>query len=116
MFDDFLLDSDSIQFSAVGEYRIKEKRVDALIGVQPFETIDKAISAIPVIGWVLTGEGDELFVLCLKAEGNIGNPHITLAPNDTISKPMANTLLRILELPGKIMTKPQELIRKPKKK
>jgi hypothetical protein len=115
-FDDFLMDSDSIQFSAVGQYRINEKEIHALIGVQPFETIDKAISAIPIVGWILTGEGGELFVICLTAEGSIKDPQISIAPNDTVSKPMANTLMRILKLPGKIISKPQELIRESQKK
>ncbi len=115
-FDDFLMDSDSIQFSAVGKYRINEKEINALIGVQPFETIDKAISAIPIVGWILTGEGDELFVICLSAEGSIKDPQISLAPTDTVSKPMANTLMRILKLPGKIISKPRELIRESQKK
>lgn len=115
-FDDFLLDSDSIQFSAVGEYRINDKEINALIGVQPFEAIDKAINVIPIIGWVLTGEGDELFVICLRAEGSIENPDISLAPNDTVSKPVANTLLRLLKLPGRIITQSRDLIREPKPK
>jgi len=115
-FDDFLLDSDSIQFSAVGQYRINEKEIQAHIGVQPFETIDKAISAIPIVGWLLTGDGDELFVICLTAEGSIKDPQISLATSDTVSKPMANTLMRILKLPGKIISKPQELLRESQNK
>ena len=110
-FNDFLLDSDSIQFSAVGQYRINEQEIDALIAVQPFETIDRAISAIPIIGWVLTGDGNTLFVICLKAEGSIADPQIGLATSDTVSKPVADTLLRVLKLPGKIITTPQELMR-----
>ena len=115
-FNDFLLDSDSLQFSAVGQYRLNEAEIDALIGVQPFETIDKAISVIPIIGWVLTGEGDKLFVICLKAEGSIEDPKIGLATGDTVSKPVADTLLRVLKLPGTIITKPQNLIRETEKK
>ncbi len=115
-FDDFLMDSDSIQFSAVGQYRINEKEIQAHIGVQPFETIDKAISAIPIVGWLLTGDGDELFVICLTAEGSIKDPHISLATSDTVSKPMANALMRILKLPGKIISKPQELLRESQNK
>jgi uncharacterized protein YhdP len=111
-FDDFIMDSDSIQFSAVGSYSINEKQVDALIGVQPLETIDRAISAIPILGWVLTGEGKEFFVICFKAYGAIEDPKIRLATDDTVSKPMVDTLLRIYKLPAKIITKSQDLIRK----
>ena len=112
-FDDFVLDSDSIQFSAVGSYNIREKQIDALIGVQPLETIDKAISAIPLVGWVLTGEDKELLVIAFKAYGDIEDPKIRLATDGTMSKPMADTLLRIYKLPGRIIKKSRELIRKP---
>jgi len=114
-FDNFFLDSDSIQFSAVGSYSINEKQIDALVGVQPLETFDKAINAIPVLGWVLTGDGDEWLVICFKAYGDIEDPKIRLATDDTISKPMADTLLRIYKLPGRIIKKSRELIPKSKR-
>jgi len=56
-FDDFYLDSNSVQFSAIGSYNLETKVIDSTIGVQPLETLDLAVSVIPVIGWVLTGEG-----------------------------------------------------------
>ncbi len=110
-FDDFFLDSDSIQFSAIGTYSIGDKQIDALVGVQPLETVDKAISAIPILGWVLTGDGKEFFVICFKAYGDIEDPKIRLATDDTVSQPMAETLLRIYKLPGRIIKKSQAFMR-----
>ena len=79
-FDDFYLDSNSIQFSAIGNYNIETKIIDSTIGVQPLETLDKAVSVIPVIGWVLTGEGKKLIVISFTATGDISKPEIDLAP------------------------------------
>jgi len=62
---------------------------------------------------VLTGEDKELLVIAFKAYGDIEDPKIRLATDDTMSKPMADTLLRIYKLPGRIIKKSRELIRKP---
>ncbi len=109
-FDDFYLDSDSIQLSAVGTYTINTHEIDALVGVQPLESLDRAVSAIPVIGWVLTGDGGKLIVVTLSITGTTDNPVINLAPVNRVSEPMADTLLRVLKLPEKLIQKPKELI------
>jgi len=104
-FDDFYLDSNSVQFSAIGSYNLETKVVDSTIGVQPLETLDLAVSVIPVIGWVLTGEGKKLFVISFSATGDISNPKIDLAPSSTISQPASDTLIRILDLPERLIDK-----------
>lgn len=109
-FKDFLLDSDSIQLSAAGSFNFTNKEIDAVVGVQPLETLDWAISAIPVIGWVLTGDEGRLIVVTLKLTGPIDNPAIKVAPMDTLSAPMSETLLRILRLPSKLMETPENIM------
>lgn len=104
-FDDFYLDSNSVQFSAIGSYNLETKVIDSTIGVQPLETLDLAVSVIPVIGWVLTGEGKKLFVISFSATGDISNPKIDLAPSSTISQPASDTLIRILDLPERLIDK-----------
>ncbi|MCD6570986.1 MAG: AsmA-like C-terminal domain-containing protein [Deltaproteobacteria bacterium] len=109
-FDDFYLDSNSIQFSAIGEYNLNTKIIDALVGVQPLETVDKTISLIPLIGWVLTANNGRFIVISLKVKGDIDDPSILPAPINTISKPVVNTILRTLKLPKKIITHPGILL------
>ena len=62
-FDDFALDSNSIQLSLVGKYSLKTKKIDANIGVQPLESVDWTVSKIPIVGWVLTGDKGKLIVV-----------------------------------------------------
>ncbi len=109
-FDDFYLDSDSIQLSAVGAYAVNTGEIDALVGVQPLETIDRAVSAIPVIGWVLTGDDGKLIVVTLSIKGTTAKPEIELAPVNAVSASMADTLLRVLQLPEHIISKSKSLI------
>ncbi|MFZ5573269.1 MAG: AsmA-like C-terminal domain-containing protein [Thermodesulfobacteriota bacterium] len=115
-FNDFYLDSDSIQLSAVGSYSMNTNAIDALVGVQPLETLDRAVSAIPVIGWVLTGDGGKLIVVTLRVSGTTDKPEINLAPVDSVSGSVSETLLRVLKLPGKLIHKPRELITGEEKK
>jgi uncharacterized protein YhdP len=98
-FKNLYLDSDSIQLSAVGKYTINTNLIDAIVGVQPLESIDKAVNVIPLLGWVLTGDDDKLFVITMKVMGTTEDPDIRLTPGSTLSQPVADTLLRILKLP-----------------
>ncbi len=114
-FDDFALDSNSLQLSAVGDYSLKTRNIDAIMGVQPFETIDRAIHAIPLLGWVLTGDKGKLIVVSMKVKGNIDDPSVQLAPAETISNPVKSSLIRALRLPSEIMGKTRDLFPNSKK-
>jgi len=109
-FDDFYLDSPSLQLSAVGVYAIDKKWIDSILVVQPLETIDKTLGFIPLLGWVLTGDDGKFIVVSLVLQGHTDNPSVRLAPVDTIAKPIAQTLLRLIKLPEKIITRPKDLI------
>lgn len=109
-FDDFYLDSNSIQFSAVGKYDTSTRMIDAIVGVQPLETIDKAISLVPILGWVLTSDKGGFLVISLDIKGDINDPSVVIAPINTISKPIIRTLLNTLKLPKEIITQPDILI------
>ncbi len=113
-FEDFYLDSSSIQLSSMGNFDIKTKQIDAVLGVQPLESLDKAISAIPIVGSMLTGSDNKLILISLKITGNVHNPVIRIARRDTLSEPMTNSLLRILELPETLLESSKELITVPK--
>lgn len=109
-FDDFYLDSNSIQFSAVGKYNTSTRIIDAIVGVHPLETIDKAISLVPLLGWVLTSDNGGFLVISLDIKGDINDPSVVIAPISTVSKPIIRTLLKTLRLPKEIITRPDILV------
>jgi len=109
-FDDFLFDSNSLQMSSVGRYSINKKEIDAVVTVQPFETIDKVLGLIPVVGWILTGDDNRFVIVNLTVKGKIEDPDIRVAPIDTLSKPVVGILLRTLKLPIEIIRNPQKMI------
>jgi uncharacterized protein YhdP len=102
-FDDFSLDSNSLQLSAVGTYELKTKKIDAVLGVQPLEAVDKTLSLIPILGWVLTGDKGRLVVVSMKVQGQIEDPKVQIAPIKTISNAIRRPLLRALRLPSHIL-------------
>lgn len=102
-FDDFSLDSNSIQVSAVGRYALDSKRIDAVIGVQPLESLDRTIGMIPVVGWVLTGDNGKFIVVSMKVNGTMDDPSVTVAPVETLTNTVAASLLRSLKLPGRLV-------------
>lgn len=112
-FEDFYMDSSSIQLSCMGNFDLKTKQIDAILGIQPLESLDKAISSIPVVGWMLTGSDNKLILISLKITGDIRNPVIRIARRDTLSEPVADSLLRILELPETLIESSKELMTAP---
>jgi hypothetical protein len=109
-FDDLSLDSNSIQASAVGTYTLGSKKIDASLGVQPLETIDRAVSLIPVVGWVLAGDKGRFIVLSMKVSGTLDDPRVMVAPIDTLSNTVAASLLRSLRLPGRLIDESLQVI------
>ncbi len=109
-FNDFYIDSNSVQISAVGQYLIRSHHLDAVLGIEPLETFDKTIHQIPIVGWVLTGEKGSFIVVSLRVRGPIDDVTVKYMPADTITKPVAESLLRILKLPRDLVTKPGEVI------
>jgi hypothetical protein len=110
-FDNFYLDSNSIQLSASGTYAMKTDRIDALLGIRPLETVDRAVALIPVIGWLLVGGAHEgMFIIYCKMTGSFDELRVLPAPMITIARGIGATLLRTIMLPYTIFTKPQKLL------
>ncbi len=79
------------------------------MGIEPLQTFDKTISQIPIVGWVLTGEKGVLIVINLHVLGPVDNPSVTSKAAGSLTKSVAESLLRILKLPLDIITKPGEV-------
>ena len=98
---DLTVDSEAIRLTAVGEYDIAAGRVNVVVGALPFITIDRAISAVPLLGEALTGEDKSLIGYYFKAEGPLDNPEITSVSLEALTEGLRGMLKRIMELPAK---------------
>ncbi|HOJ15313.1 MAG TPA: AsmA-like C-terminal domain-containing protein, partial [Deltaproteobacteria bacterium] len=102
-FDDFSLESDSLQVFSAGTYDLDTRAIDAVVGVQPLESLDRTIGMIPVVGWVFTGDSGRFIVVSMRVSGTMDDPKVALAPVDTLSNTVVATMLRSLKLPSKLV-------------
>jgi hypothetical protein len=110
-FDDFHFASDSIQMSVVGKYLLRKREVDVVAGVQPLETLGRIVSAVPLLGWVMTGDDKKLLVVMLKIHGNIEDPVVVPQPVDTLSNSVRGIVLRSMQLPTELIMNPENVIK-----
>ncbi len=107
---DFFIDSNAMHISMVGTVNIVKEDLNLLIGVQPLQTVDKVISRIPVVGWILTGGDGSLITTYFEAKGNWADPHVTAIPVKSMASGTLNIFRRIFELPVRLFTDSGEVL------
>jgi uncharacterized protein YhdP len=105
-----LLDSNAINISTVGKFDLVRNELDLAIGVQPLQTVDKVVSRIPIVGWILTGKDHSLITTYFEAKGPIEDPRVTAVPVKSLAKGVLNIFKRVFELPGRLFTDTGEVI------
>ena len=104
------LDSDAINLSAVGRLDLMKNELDLTIGVKPLQTVDKVVSRIPIVGWVLTGKDRSLITTYFEAKGRMEDPRVTAVPVKSLAKGVLNIFQRVFQLPGRLITDTGEVI------
>lgn len=101
---DLLIDSDAMRITTVGEIDIKAKQIDMIVGVQPFQTVDKIISSIPLAGRILTGDKKALIVFYYTVKGDMDDPQITAVPFESLGEGILGIFKRLLSTPQELLT------------
>ncbi|MBU2591442.1 MAG: AsmA-like C-terminal domain-containing protein [Nitrospinae bacterium] len=99
---DFLLDSDSLRMSGVGDINLKDNSLDMIIGVQPFQLIDSALSSLSLVGKVLTGERGAFIVHYYSVTGPLNDLQIKGMPLETVNRLVSNAIMGLINLPETI--------------
>jgi len=107
---DLMLDSNAMNISAVGNFDLAHNKLDLTIGVQPLQSVDKVVSRIPIVGWILTGKDHSLITTYFEAKGPIEDPRVTAVPVKSLAKGVLNIFKRVFELPAKLFTDTGEVI------
>jgi uncharacterized protein YhdP len=102
--DNLFLSSRSLNMAAVGEIDLIKKALDLTIAVQPFQTVDKVVALVPVLGYILTDENNSLILALFKVEGSWDDPSVTPIPFTSIQKGLLGIFKRLLLLPKDIFT------------
>ena len=105
-----LLDSNAINVSTVGKLDLVKNQLDLAIGVQPLQAVDKVVSRIPIVGWILTGKDHSLITTYFEAKGPIEDPQVTAVPVKSLAKGVFNIFKRVFELPVRLVTDTGEVM------
>lgn len=108
--NDLFIDSDAMNISAVGKLDLAKGELDATIGVKPLQTVDKVVSHIPIVGWILTGENKTLITAYFEAKGKLDDPTVNAIPVKSMTRGVFNIFKRVFELPAKLFTDTGEVI------
>ncbi|GFO65592.1 AsmA-like C-terminal domain-containing protein [Geomonas paludis] len=104
------VDSNAMNISAVGKMDLVKDELDLNVGVQPLQTVDKVVSKIPIVGWILTGKDKSLITTYFEAKGRIEDPQVTAVPVKSLAKGVFNIFKRVFELPARLITDTGEVI------
>jgi hypothetical protein len=107
---DLYMASDAINLSAVGTMNLPRNELSATIGVQPLQTIDKVVSHIPIVGWILTGKDKTLITTYFEAKGPANDPKVTAIPVKSMAKGTLDIFKRVFTLPAKLITDTGEVL------
>ena len=101
---DCTLRSEAMNMVAVGKADLVGETMDLTLGIQPLQTIDKVVSKIPLLGWVLTDTDKRLITFTFAAKGPWKDPNVQAIPVREMAKEVLQIFKRVLQLPVKIIT------------
>ena len=102
--NDLFIDSNAMNITIVGEFDLVKEQMKATVGVKPLQTIDKVVSHLPFVGWVLTGKKKSLITTYFQATGSLDNPEVKSIAAQSMAKGVFNIFKRLFSLPAKLVT------------
>ncbi len=108
--DDFFLTSNAMNMSLVGKLDFVNDNVDLTLGIQPLQTVDKVVSHIPIVGWILTGKEKTMFTTYFEVKGKSTAPKVSAIPITSLGKGVLGIFKRVFMLPAKLVTDTGEVV------
>ena len=94
------IDGASMGIACEGDIDLVEKKIDLIILVAPFKTVDRIVDVLPLIGGVL---GGKLMSIPFRAKGDLIDPEVYALPPTAVGSGILGILERTLKLPITIM-------------
>jgi uncharacterized protein YhdP len=108
--NDLFVKSNAMNIAAVGKTDLIREEIDATFGIQPLQTVDKIVSRIPVVGWIITGKEGTFVTTYFQAKGKLNNPTVTAIPLQAMATGVFDIFKRVFQLPVKIFTNTGEVL------
>jgi len=102
--DNAFLKSEAMNMIAVGKADMLKETLDMMVGLQPLQSVDKVVSRIPVLGWILTDTDKRFITVNFEAKGAWKDPAVRAIPVREMAKEILNIIKRVFQLPVKLFT------------
>ena len=93
---DTTIDSPSMGIALEGEIDLIKKKVNLVVLVAPFKTVDRIVKKIPLVGTIM---GGNLISIPFRAVGDLGDPDVIPLSPTAVGSGMLGILERTLKLP-----------------
>jgi hypothetical protein len=94
------IDGTSMGIACEGDIDLVEKKMNLLILVAPFKTVDRIVEILPLVGKVL---GGKLISIPFRAKGDLDDPSVIALPPTAVGSGILGILERTLKLPISII-------------
>lgn len=96
IFEDCKIDGASMGIACEGDIDLAHRKMDLIILVAPFKTVDRIVDILPLIGRVL---GGKLISIPFRAKGDLDDPEVYPLPPTAVGSGLLGILERTLKLP-----------------
>ena len=97
---ELVIDSSAMNIVGQGVMDLKDSTVSMTVLVAPFTSIDKIVSKIPVVNYILQGT---LVSIPVTVSGRISDPEVKLMPASAVGDGVLGILKRTVKAPVKII-------------
>jgi AsmA-like C-terminal region len=97
--ENLLLESRAFNLSAHGQVDLANETIEMNVAVKPFQTLDKIVTKVPVVGWLLSGKGGAVIAAFYRVSGPLSDPTVTSLPVKSISRNLFGIFRHLLQLP-----------------
>ncbi|HKJ72274.1 MAG TPA: AsmA-like C-terminal domain-containing protein, partial [Gammaproteobacteria bacterium] len=98
---DWALESAPLRLTGTGSVDLGDRTYDLLLRIQPLQTIDRIISAVPVLGYLLTGDAKTVMALDYSIQGPWSDPEVTALTGEAEENPVETLIRRLKEMQWK---------------
>lgn len=96
--EDWVLESAPLRLTGGGRIDLQARSYDLLLRIQPLQTVDRIISAVPVLGYLLTGDGKTVMALDYRVEGPWSDPQVRPLTDAEEENPVETFFRRLKEM------------------
>ena len=97
--DAAIIKGKSVDIFAYGKYDLIKSKIDVYVTFITFSTINKIISHIPIIGWIVAGKNRSFTGLSFHVYGSSNSPTIKPIPFKNLAKGVLGVVKRTIMLP-----------------